>query len=219
MTTAVKTCAHPDCTRAEGKPAPTSQGVCEPCQRRIARRLNQLAADWVMLHALLPAPLKGDKTRGAKIRDYGHPAEWASDMAADIAECLNAAHDALADTRNETPPPPPTASETTRVRAAYNYLSVRIAALSHTDYVGDTITEWNGLHTKVRQHLGQTRPRIAMAAPCPQCSMRTLIRYIDVRQDWVECGTCKLIITEDLYRFYAQVLLDEILTDTPPETT
>lgn len=217
MTTAVQTCAHPDCTRDRGNPAPTPLGICEPCQRRVQRRLNQLAADWLLLHHMLPEPLKGDKTRTAKHRDYGHPAEWASDMAADIATALNDVHDNLAETRNETPPPPPTSSEKTRIKAAYRYLAARIPALCQTDYAADTINDWNRLHTKVRHHLGQTRPRIAMAAPCPECNMRTLIRNIDVRQDWVECGTCQLVITEDLYRFYAQVLLDEILTDTPPE--
>lgn len=203
MTTTVARCAHPDCKRDRGEAAYTELGVCEPCQRRVARALDRVVMDWVTLHATLPAPNKGEKQRTAKVKEYGHPAEWASVMAADIAECLNAAHDSLADTLGQTPPPHPGASEVVRVRAAYKYLSVRIVELCRTVYAADLITEWIDLHAKVRGQLGLSRPRIAVPMPCPQCEVAALVRISDFGGDWIECGNCQTTITTSHYRFYA----------------
>lgn len=218
MTTTVARCTHPDCKRDKGEPQYTELGVCEPCQHRVARQLDRVVMDWVCLHATLPAPNKGEKQRGAKVKEYSHPAEWASDTAADIATRLNEAHDSLADTLGQTPPPHPGTSEVVRVRAAYAYLSVRIGDLCRTDYAPDIITEWIDMHAKVRGQLGLSRPRIALPVPCPQCEALTLVKTMDVGRDWVECGNCQTTITERHYRFYSERYFDYVMaSDVTPQ--
>ncbi len=210
-TTDMALCTHPDCKRDNGNPTHTPGGMCTPCQRRVATTLQRVVLDWVQLRRDLPAPNKTDRERGAKVKDYGHPAEWASDMAADIAACLYAAHDNLAEALDSTRPPKVAASEGAAVREAYNYLSVRIHKLAHQDWAPDIIVEWMGLHSKVRSQLGLTRPRIALPTPCPECELRTLTRYMDVQRDWVECGNCQAQIKSEHYPLYTRLVLDELV--------
>ncbi|WP_457125699.1 hypothetical protein [Mycobacteroides abscessus] len=212
---AVELCAHPDCKRDNGKPAHTPDGMCRSCQRRVATALERVVLDWVQLHQL-PAPNKGDKMRGAKVKDYGHPAEWASDMLTKIAICLRAAHDNLASTLAEQgheAPGEDYPSERAAVIAAHTYLSVRIDKLCRQEWAPDIIAEWHGLHSKVRSQLGLTRPRIALPTPCPDCDMRTLTRYIDVQRDWIECGNCQTQIRSEHYPLWTSIVLEELVTE------
>ena len=211
--TATELCAHPDCKRDNGKPAHTPDGMCHGCQRRVATALERVVLDWVQLHRDLPAPHKGAKERSAKVKDYGHPAEWASDMLANIAGSLHAAHDNLADALSEAAPPETVRNEQAAVRDAHNYLSVRIEKLCRQNWAPEIITEWLGLHSTVRHQLGMTRPRIALPAPCPECELRTLTRYIDVQRDWIECGNCQAQIKGEHYPLYTRMVLEELVTE------
>lgn len=71
--------------------------------KHLRRTIYWLALDWIHLHKLLPTPPRADGRR-TTTREYGHPAEWASDRAAEIVDKLTSWHDCLAEGRNETPP-------------------------------------------------------------------------------------------------------------------
>lgn len=208
----ISPCTYPKCSGSNGDPQLTSLGMCELCQRRFARLLGWLVMDWVNISATLPIPAaRGRQERHSTTKVFGHPAEWASDTAAEIAAVLNATHEALADHLGQTPPPHPGTVERVRVRAAWDYLECRIPQLA--EYAGgeDAAIEMRDLHGKVRSRLGLTRPRQLLPTPCPACELRTLLRSVDAYNDSIECGSCGHVIREEHYPFYTRMVLDTIL--------
>lgn len=74
--------------------------------KHLRRTLYWLALDWIHLRDAMPSPMRGtDSGRRSNSRVYGHPAEWASDKAAEITDLLSSWHDLMAEHRNEKPPP------------------------------------------------------------------------------------------------------------------
>ncbi|KIA63013.1 hypothetical protein [Nocardia vulneris] len=216
----ISPCTYPGCADQHGDPVLTSLGMCEPCQRRFTRLLGWLVMDWVNLTTNLPLPAaRGRQERRTADKVFGHPAEWASDMAAQIATSLNWTHDALADHLGDTPPPHLGVAERARVRAAWTYLECRIDRLAASGFGGDTAVEMRDLHGLVRSRLGLTRPRQLLPTPCPSCELRTLFRALDVQRrseghesyDSIDCGSCGHTIREEHYPFYTRVVLDTLL--------
>lgn len=207
----ISPCKYPKCADIHGDPQLTSLGMCEPCQRRFARLLGWLVMDWVNIATTLPTPARRAQERRVTQVVYGHPAEWASDTAAEIGAILNESHDSLAEHLGETPPPHPGITEHLRVRAAWDYLECRIPQLAASDFAGDVAVDMRDLHGKVRSQLGLTRPRQLLPTPCPACELRTLYRSIDIRFDSIDCGHCGHVIREEHYPFYTRMVLDTIL--------
>lgn len=208
----ISPCTYPKCADVNGDPHLTRLGMCEPCQSRFARVLGWLVMDWVNISTELPTPARrGQQERRTTQKVFGHPAEWASDTAGQIATVLNWTHDSLADYLGETPPPHPGVVERVRVRAAWNYLECRIDKLALTDFGKDAAVEILDLHNQTRSRLGLTRPRKLLPTPCPACELRTLFRLIDFRRDYIECGSCSHVIREEHYPFYTRMVLDSIL--------
>lgn len=209
----ISPCTYPKCDGSNGDPQLTSLGMCEPCQRRFARLLGWLVMDWVNLATTLPTPaVRGRQERHTATKTFGHPAEWASDTAAEIATVLNETHDALADHLGQTPAPHQGTSEHIRVRAAWNFLECRIPDLAAYAGGGDAAVEMRDLHGQIRARLGLTRPRQILPTPCPACDLRTLFRTVDAHNDSIECGSCGHIIREEHYPFYTRLVLDTILS-------
>ncbi len=212
MGNSIRPCTYPKCSDMNGDPELTSDGMCPRCQKRFGRLLGWLVMDWVHIHTTMPTPARrGQQERRTAQKVFGHPAEWASDTAAEIAEVLNATHDSLADHLGQTPPPHPGITESNRVRAAWNYLECRISELALTDFGADAAIEMRDLHNQTRSRLGLTRPRQLLPTPCPACELRTLFRSIDFRRDYIECGSCNHVIREEHYPFYTRMVLDTIL--------
>lgn len=218
-----KPCVYPGCTDLDGNPRITTEGICVTvhhgrtggCQKRFRRDWRNIIIDWTHLHQQLPEPLAAVAGRGSRgTRDYGHPAEWASDASAEIATLVNNWHDDLADYLGATPPPHPGTTELVRVRAAWNFIDPRIPDLSRQEWVGDTITEIRELHGKIRSRLGLTRPRLVLPAPCPRCELLTLVRSVDRYRDQIDCEHCGHVIRDDHYDFYTRLLLDTLVDTT-----
>ena len=208
----ISPCKYPGCRDSNGEPYLTSLGMCEPCQRRFARLLGWLVMDWVNITTEMPTPARRAREILADpTRVYGHPAEWASDTAAEIATVLNGTHDTLADLLGDTPPPHPGIAERLRVRSAWCYLECRIPQLAAADFGGDMAEEMKDLHGKIRSSLGLTRPRKLLPTPCPSCELRTLFRTLDAHCDSIDCGNCGHVIREEHYPFYTRVVLDTLL--------
>ncbi|WP_159850247.1 hypothetical protein [Nocardia sp. CY41] len=213
---AIAPCQHPDCRDVDGNPRLTHDGICEGCQRRTARLLSRLVTDWVHLHVDMPTPPRRKRAeRTSRTREYGHPAEWASVTAAQIARALNEIHADLTALRGETLAPDVWASELVRVRAAWTYLEPRTAELAALPDIRDRIVELRDLHGQIRSRLGLTKPRQILPAPCPACELRTLLRTIEPHNDQIQCGNCGHLIQNDHYEFYTRVILDTILEKTP----
>lgn len=183
---------------------------------KIRRNFYLLALDWVHLRTHLPAPAHSEKGRRPKIREYGHPAQWASDRAAEIAAMFNSWHELLASYRNETPPPPSTAAEQVRVVKAWNYLEPRFEQLVEVVEL-EALGEVSDLHFKIRRALGLSQPLQVLPVPCPngECQLRTLTRTISVGRDHITCGTCGYTVVDDVegknYEWLARVMLDILI--------
>lgn len=224
--TDARPCRYPGCQDPEdphGNPRMTTENICtslgrngtdQGCQQRFRRDIRYLVTDWVQLQAL-PAPIRRpDNKIRRTTREYGHPAEWASDKAAHIAAILNDTHDALADALGHEPPPHPGTSEKVRVRAAWTYLAAHHNQLCRQYWVCDTAIEIRDQHRQIRSRLGQNRPRIILPTPCPRCEHFTLVRTIDYRRDQIDCGNCNHTITGDHYGFYTRLLLGTFTVET-----
>lgn len=214
-------CRYPDCKDPKdpaGNPRMTSDGICtnpgrngrdRGCQGKFRQDIRHLVMDWVHLHQALPEPMRSQEAKiRSSTREYGHPAEWASDKAALITEILNATHDSLAEALGGEPPPHPGTSERIRIRSAYAYLADHHTQLCRQEWVYDTAVEIRDQHRQVRNRLGKTRPRIILPTPCPRCEHLTLVRTIDYQRDQIDCGNCGHTITGDHYEFYTRLLID-----------
>jgi len=178
--------------------------------------LYALALDWYQLHTQLPTPPHHATTRRTPTRTYGHPAEWASNKAAEIAAILHSWHDLLAEHRHETPPPG--GSEQTRVVAAWRYLEPRCEHLTQL-VTEDDLKELPDLHHQIRNTLGYTQPRYTLPVPCPapDCGLRTLTRRVGIGHDLIICDHCGYTVLDDEhghnYRWLVRVCLDTLIGD------
>ncbi|ART69108.1 hypothetical protein BTO20_11395 [Mycobacterium dioxanotrophicus] len=179
--------------------------------RRLRQTLYWLALDWIHLHTTLPTPTHtGERTRSATTREYGHPAEWASDRAAEIVNLLTGWHDYLAEQRNETPPP--TGSEERRLVAAWKYLEPRVEQLTQI-VEAEALKELPDLHHKIRRALGVSTPKYTLPIPCPNsdCELRTLARIQGIGQDFISCDSCGYTFKEAHYPLLIRMTLDAYL--------
>lgn len=213
-------CVYPNCSDQNGEPRLTNEGMCRPCQDRYRRLLRWLVLDWVNLHTNMPTPPRredGEPRTTSKV--YGHPAEWASDTAAEIADTLNWIHDDTADHLNQTPPPHPGTTEAGRIRKAWKYLDPRIPTLATYPAAEDTAAALNELHHKIRSILGYTRVRQTLPTPCANCELRTLQRTLDPYDDRIICDHCGWTLRQEHYPFFTRIVLDSLIdADTEPAT-
>jgi len=182
----------------------------------LRRTLYWLTLDWIHLHTELPTPTRqGETTRiHASRREYGHPAEWASDTAADIVNKLTSWHDYLAEHRNETPPP--TGTEQRRLVAAWKYLEPRCEQLCNL-VEAEALQELPDLHHQIRHTLGQHTPKYTIPIPCPNddCGLRTLMRVTGIDQEYITCDSCSYTIKEAHYPLLIRMTLDAFLATNP----
>lgn len=188
--------------------------------KQIRRDFYRLALDWVHLHQHLPKPIQGAITRLPSYRNYGHPREWASDKAAQIAEVLHDWHDLMAQHRGERKPPAPSTAEQTRVVKAWQYLEPRIEQLC-TLVEPEALAEIRTIHHSIRAALGANNPKQLLPIPCPsdECGLRTLTRTVTVGKDVIECGSCGYTVPETYYPLFVRMALETALAqagDTPP---
>jgi hypothetical protein len=173
-------CTYPGCREGQdGKPALTALGCCAACQSRLRRLLTDVVLDFVTLKTRLPRPAaKANVGGGQSYRDgYGHPAEWASDLAADIRHALFWHVDDLAAHLNmPASEERPGADEIAVVRAAYGFLTANFAALIRSPALPVVVEELTDLHATVRNGMGYTRMGERLPAPCPTCNVAALVR-------------------------------------------
>jgi hypothetical protein len=180
----------------------------KPNPEYVRRDFCRLKEDWELLRANLPKPVAQENGRRQTWREYGHPAEWASDKARQIADLLNSWHDLLAEHRNEHRPPPATAAEETRVRKAWQYLEPRIEQLVEL-VEPESLREIADLHREIRTALGYNTPKKYLPFPCPsiECGEMTLTE--PERTELIYCESCRRTAPKQ----YRQHLFRAILAD------
>lgn len=226
-------CTYPGCRDTNNQPRLTEHGMClitnrrgntiGGCQTKFRDDIRQLALDWAQLHATLPTPARNIKTPARTTnRQYGHPAQWASDTSAHIARLFNDIHRDLAHTLASTPPPQKHTSEPTRIRAAWKFIEPRIHQLAQQSWSGQTATDIRKLHNQIRRHLGHSAPveTLPVYCPNPDCSLRTLQRRIRPGNDTISCANCGYTVTDDPdgnnYRWLIRVCIDSAIDTTQP---
>lgn len=194
----------------------------------------QLILDWVYLHQQLPRPAVSSHAERRANREYGHPAEWAADKAAQIAGILTDWHDLMADHRGETRPAnkimfgsdlartqfdfviEARLSEQKRVVAAWNYLEPRFDQLCQL-VAAEAFTEIHDLHHGIQRTLGYSNPPVMLPMPCPnaECGLRTLQRHLAAGNDSISCACCGYQVRDDPeganYKWLIRVCLDTLI--------
>lgn len=218
-----------------------------PRRRVSASRLRvlllDLAADWLMLHTLMPRPMSGRAGRrgpsGAV--ESGHPAEWASDQAARIADLLWSWHDMTAAYLDETRPRVIIEADRRRresdvVKAALKYLEPRLGSMledggwrPHSELPVPWARYWDwlvedeafdelfDLHRQIRNATGRGRPKYILPMPCPSsdCGLLTLERQAGMAgREFIVCGACGYSVDEGNYPFLVSVLVDTLDAET-----
>jgi len=207
----VAPCTMPRCGGPRGDPELTALGICDPCRRRYRRLLDDLVLDWATLHHTLPAPAAA---RGPRVRtgrpEYGHPRQWASDLARAIADALDWTSDALRDHLHLTPPPPPVHDEGRRVAHAWRTLTTSLDALCTFPGAAAAAWELDDLHGQARRGLGLTRARTALPVPCPACGTVPVFREVHPDgADDVTCDACGTRTSDTGYAWWTRVLVSE----------
>lgn len=207
-------CAFPGCRDLDGNARLTRDTICEPSRRYYAQILDRLALHYVLLRATLPKPVPppGERIMRVAAKVYGHPAEWASDTAREIADQLGLAHEGLADHLHHAGPPHEGTRETGRVRISHHYLTGWFDRLCDYPAAGDTAEALVDLDRHIRRGLGKTDPRRFLPVPCPSpaCGLLGLVRTVDggTGEDRVDCHFCRETIPADRYAWWTRTLLD-----------
>lgn len=218
----VDPCAYPGCSNL------TTDTICRDCRRAFRRLLDDVVMDFFTLKRSFPKPAarpQAVKQQTSGPKSFGHPAEWASVTAQEIAQTLRAHHEALAeDNRDEfngqtklsasmrrvhRRPPGRTAHESVIVRAAHRYLSAYFDLLCTFHGAGEVADELRELHRRTRSALGHTRIRERLYAPCPHCSMAALVRFPGSAGAPIECMNCGRLVTDALYGAYSHIVATE----------
>lgn len=214
----VSPCPYPGCRDIDGNPRLTRDVICEPSRRHYRLILDRLALHYVLLRRDLPRPAAqpGERVMRVVAKEYGHPAEWASDTARAIADQLGLAHEGLAEVLGHDGPPHEQSREHGRVAISYRYLTNWFDQLCTYAAAADTAEALYDLDRHVRRGLGKTNPQRHLPVPCPSCDLLTLVRNLDLDgTDLVECRACDEIIPADRYAWWTRTLLDEMDNDPP----
>lgn len=212
---------------------PTDATICAGCTNRFHRLLEDVVEDFATVKAYMPKPAarpQAVQQQGSGGKTFGHPAEWASVTAQEIAQTLRAHHESLAEDNRDAftgdgpldshmrdvahrPPPARTADEVVIVRAAHAYLTEHFDLLTTFHGAADVAAELLDLHRRTRTALGHTRLRERVHAPCPSCDMAALVRFPGSPGAPVECSNCGHQLPGARYGAYSHIMAAETAAD------
>lgn len=212
----ISPCTYPGCRDVNGDPRLTRDIICDPSRRHYSMIIDRLVLHYVLIRTTMPQPVTppgNQKLMRVQTREYGHPREWASDTARDIADQLSEAHDALAEIVGMPGPPWHGHNETRRVNLSYRFLTAWFDRLCTMPGAGDTALALYELDRDVRRGLGKTVPRRFLPVPCPACELLGLVRTVtgDDGKDEVNCHVCGEQIPSERYAWWTRTLLDEMI--------
>lgn len=208
-------CVFPGCRQPDGGVGAvlTSMTVCEDCRHKLRRLLDDLVLDYARLKRYFPKPVRtGSGGGGGGQKSFGHPAEWASATAQDLAADLNTVHDDLAEQLGALPAPHPGIDEALRVNAAHRFFVANFNSLCLAELLPGQAVLWQEAHTSIRRALGQTVMVRRLAAPCPNCGVAALVEIPPPRprrhgprlDAFIQCRECRAEFDADAYDGYTK---------------
>lgn len=207
-------CIYPRCDDGSEhhEPILTFHTVCDSCRKQYAKVLHWLVMDYVTIKTSMASPMRrpkdGSKHVSPKAKSFGHPAEWASDAAALIADQLNELEHDLREHLDDGAAVYPRVLEMHRVVLAYAYITRHFDALCTHPAGQDYAENLVDLHGKMRSALGQTRFAEHLPIPCPTCDVKSLVRSVGE----ITCSHCKRVIREDQYPFLTRIVIDDLIS-------
>ena len=204
-------CIYPNCRGTDDQPRWTTVGMCPGHLLRYAALLDWLVIDYVTLRTWYPSPAQRDAgARRGKPQSFGHPAEWASDHAANIAGILNETEHDLREWLDMGAAVHQGHSEARRVQLAYLYTKPRVDVLATYPGASAKIVELDELHHHYRRAMGYTRKIQYLPCPCPSCDLRSLaMRFGD--EESISCGSCGRIISQAEYSLFTRIVIDDLI--------
>jgi ribosomal protein S27E len=216
----LRPCVYPGCRDSDGNAHTTRDVICDRSRYHYRRLLDWIGWDYVTIRATMPKPVsRGARTRSSGSKVYGHPAEWASDTLAEIANLLNGWEDTLREALGHDPAVHPGHVEHRRVALGLNYLTNWFDQLCTFEGAADAAAEFEQLHHGIRRALGHTGRSEFVKLPCPQCEMLSLFRTISAGRDEIDCRSCGAVVTKAQYGLYTRILVDEHFAKKEPTST
>lgn len=210
----ISPCTYPRCDDGSGNPTLTTLGICEFCRERFHQVLGWLFDDYQTLKNNMPKPARTSAPGGGSApTGFGHPAEWASNTAQELAAWATEVHNNLRGMirGDDVYEIQQTMDERVRVMIAFTYLKKKFDTLCTWDQAGAVAAEANDMHHTIRRGLGQSRLVQRLPAPCPQCGACTLTK--SPGYDTVTCGACAYRMTTQVYQLGATFALDDAKDD------
>lgn len=194
----VSPCKYPGCKDIDGNPELTETQFCVRCQTRLQRMLERLYESYGHLKTGLPRPMvTTTAARGAPVKGYGHPREWASSLAQDIAR-ISATYTAALlkhlyghEVRTAFGWP---IADVLRLEESRLMHGCTIIWKQHWDQLiewdqcPDMVEELSRLQSQAKFGLGEVRMVRRLIAPCPKCDVRALTTAL--ASQTVECASC-----------------------------
>ena len=197
--------------------------VCDGCRRRIDVDLSEIVDLYALLPtALEPGPSTGQRVSGSReaplpLRvdplDLALPVRNPGPVRDDAR--LQTGHQPVAvrlwwivdDWRSvrgqgERQPEPTVVTLTGWLRHRLDW------ACDHHPAIDEAAAELRTMTGELRAVLGRSELRHRLPAPCPDCDMLTL--YRDDGSDYVECGSCHRLWTEDEYAWLVRTAAEEV---------
>lgn len=201
----ISPCQHPGCNRDNGNPELTRYVFCDHCTHWFKRTMQWVLEDYVTLKTELPKPFVSSSSgRGSQPTGFGHPREWASNLAQDISKWVAEVTNNWLEANNH---PTRVFSEDGAIRYAVNHWPRWTETWAQAwDSAGEIAAEAQDLHRKARAGMGHTRMVTSLSAPCPMCDMLALVQVSG--SEGVQCEYCGMRYA-DYAAVASTVIVDE----------
>lgn len=182
-------------------------------------RFDELIAYWVRLRSLA-TPSGQKQTRRPRNREFGHPAEWASDKAAEIVDAVVRTRNHVAGYYSEANQPT-RGAESARLNEAVAYLRSKKPAELRPVFAGSAEAlrqRLIHLHKEIGDALGVNEP--TESAACPACGEVSAKLFSNTRGEReVRCTGCHYRATRDDYAAAVSIAMTTLLAsdDDKPE--
>lgn len=197
-TVTISPCRYPGCKDIDGNPTLTDTQFCERCAGRFRRLLDDIQDAYILLKSELPKPLVTViAARAVTAKGFGHPREWASNLAQDLTrvcarylaafthhlwghKITHAFGQPISDVLRH--------DEAKLMNLCTQAVRQSFEMLIEWDQCPDMAEELTILHNRFRYGTGKTRMARRLIAPCPKCDVRALT--MTDGSDTVECASC-----------------------------
>lgn len=107
----------------------------------------------------------------------------------------------------------------TTLGGAVRLLRTRVDWTTRQPWVDEFAQDIARVHSALRVASNYTQGAVHVPAPCPACGLATLLRSVgDDGTDSIRCRYCYETIKAEHYPFYARMVVDDLLGDTPCAT-